>query len=76
MPIQYALPRDEMNKRAIVQKDKLFLVKEKFDCKVCDRRHKEKACKYICKYFKMIGSHKAEKCFQQFPHLRKKERSQ
>ena len=40
-------------------------------CRVCNKEHPKKKCKYQCRYCDMYGSHTSDKCFKKFPHLKK-----
>ena len=41
-----------------------------YQCRVCDKRHAKKKCQYTCEHCKVRGSHKKDRCWQRYPHLK------
>ena len=74
MTFVYALESDVVAKASTDRKerDKIGEVIPNIDCKVCNKQHKKRECKYQCKHCLMFGSHKAENCFKKYPAEKRK----
>merc|ERR1712105_314221 len=70
----YALESDAAAAAAADKKEGIRQVDELVKCRVCDKKHKRKACSYKCKFCGMMGNHKEKNCWKQYPHLKKRGR--
>merc|ERR1712013_244493 len=62
--------KDTMNKKHN-ERINLTTAGEMIKCRVCNKQHRKKECKYQCRWCDMYGSYTSDKCFKKFPHLKK-----